>query len=92
MPLSLQQSLRLSDDTVYRELDGETVLLQLDAGRYYGLDEVGTRLWQLMIERRRLEDVVEAALSEFDVTRDQLEMDVLRLAGELVERRLLTLE
>jgi hypothetical protein len=92
MPLSLQQSVRVSDDTVFRELDGEMVLLQLDAGRYYGLDDVGTRLWQLMIELRRLEAVVEAALDEFDVTRDQLQRDVLRLAGELVERDLLTLE
>lgn len=88
-PLSLEHSVRISDDTVYRELDGEAVLLQLDAGIYYGLDEVGTRLWHLMIEHRQLLRVADAAVAEFDVGRDDLQHDLLDLAAQLVARRLL---
>ena len=88
-PLSLEDSVTISDTTVFRELNGEAVLLQLDEGTYYGLDDVGTRLWQLMLTHNRLQDVFDAALDEFDVTADDLQRDLLDLAHQLVERRLL---
>ena len=87
--LSLQDSVTVSDSTLFRELNGEAVLLQLDEGTYYGLDDVGTRLWQLMLTHHCLQDVFEAALAEFDVTADDLQRDLLNLAQQLVERRLL---
>ena len=89
MPLSLEHSVTLSDNTVFRELDGEAVLLQLDEGTYYGLDDVGTRLWQLMLEHKRLQRVLDAALAEFDTSAEDLQRDLLALAQQLVERRLL---
>lgn len=87
--LSLEHSVAASDTTVFREVSGEAVLLQLDEGTYYGLDDVGTRLWQLMLTHNRLQDVFDAALAEFDVTADDLQRDLLNLAQQLVERRLL---
>ena len=90
-PLSLDQIVRISDDTVFRELNGEAVLLQLDAGMYYGLDPVATRLWQLLDEHRNLRAVFDAALAEFEVGAETLERDLLHLVSELVTRRLVTL-
>jgi hypothetical protein len=59
------------------------VLLQLDTGVYYGLDDVGTRVWQLIVELGDLEAVLEVLLSEYDVERERLEADIERLVGEL---------
>jgi hypothetical protein len=87
--LSLEHSVTVSDQTMFRELHGEAVLLQLDEGMYYGLDDVGTRLWQLMLLHSRLQDAFDAALAEFDVDADALRRDLLDLAQQLVERRLL---
>ena len=88
-PLSLEDSVAASDNTVFREVNGEAVLLQLDEGMYYGLDDVGTRLWQLMLTHQRLQDVFDAALEEFDVDADDLQRDLLDLAQQLVDRQLL---
>jgi hypothetical protein len=90
--LSLEHSVTVSDTTVFREVNGEAVLLQLDEGTYYGLDDVGTRLWQLMQTHNRLQDVFDAALAEFEVTADVLQRDLLNLAQQLVERRLLVVQ
>ena len=39
---------------ICRELSGETVLLNLESGVYYGLDAVGTRVWQLLMQGRTI--------------------------------------
>ena len=86
--VSLQTAVRASDDVVVRELDGEAVLLNLASGMYFGLDSVGTRMWQLIERHRRLSAIVAAMCDEFDAPADTIEQDVLRLVTELVEKGL----
>ena len=90
--VSLGDSFRVSGDVVFRELDGEAVLLDLVHGTYFGLDEVGTRMWQLVTERSRLESVAAAMLEEYDVEAATLERDLLALVGELIDNGLLVRE
>lgn len=70
-------------------LDGETVLLNLESERYFGLDRVGTRLWELLLETDSVETAVQRMLGEFDVAEAVLRSDVERLLGELVAAGLL---
>ena len=79
---------RISDGVVFRELDGEAVILNLDSGMYFGLDRVGTRIWQLIGQHGRIEPVVDVLLAEFDVAPDVLKGDVDRLLSSLVEKGL----
>lgn len=85
---SLDSRVTISEDAVFRELDGEAVILRLDAGVYFGLDSGGTRLWQLIEAHGDLRPVFEAALQEFDVAPEVLERDLLQLVSELSEKRL----
>jgi hypothetical protein len=71
---------------ICRELSGETVLLNLESGVYYGLDAVGTRVWQLLQQGKTIDGVCEVMLEEYDVTPDVLRDDVFRLVSELRER------
>ncbi|HMR10061.1 MAG TPA: PqqD family protein [Polyangiaceae bacterium] len=67
----------------------EVVILHLDDGAYYGLNQVGTRVWELLQEPRRLDEIVMAVVSEFDVSRSACEADIRGLLKELGERGLL---
>jgi len=89
LPDSLDRRVRISDDAVFRELDGEAVILHLDSGMYFGLDPVGTRLWQLIAEHGHLQPVYEAAIEEFAVDPAVLERDLLDLVDALAEKGLL---
>jgi len=84
--------LRVSDDVVFRELDGEAVILNLDSGIYFGLDDVGTRFWQLIEQDGRVALALEALESEFDVETEVLRADVDRLVAALVEKGLMVRE
>jgi hypothetical protein len=73
---------------LFRQLDQEAVLLDLKSGTYFGLNEVGARAWQLMLEHGQLSDVLGVLLQEFDAESEVVERDLLELAGQLVARQL----
>jgi hypothetical protein len=90
--ISLDNRVTIHQDAVFRELDGEAVILQLEAGMYYGLDPVGTRLWQLIEAHGELRPVLDAALQEFDVSSDVLERDLIELVSGLAEKQLVVVQ
>jgi coenzyme PQQ synthesis protein D (PqqD) len=83
MDPTLNDSITIPEDVLFRDLDGEAVLLNLKTGTYFGLNPVGTRMWQLIGEQRSLARVLDVLASEYDADRDVLATDLLALAGEL---------
>ena len=88
----LPQRVTLSPEVLFRELDGEAVMLDLETERYYGLDEVGTRIWQLFAEYEETETVISQLVAEYEVEEEQLRQDLAVLLGELAEAGLVCLE
>jgi hypothetical protein len=92
MALPLETIVRVADDVVFRELDGETVLLNLQSGLYFGLDPVGTRMWQLCQQGGSIRSVWETLQSEFDAPADILRSDLLEFVDELVTQGLIRVQ
>src|SRR5688572_26278577 len=90
--ISAERSLRASDGAIFRELDGEAVILNLDSATYFGLDRIGTRVWQLIEQHGRIDRVIDALAAEYDASVDTLRADVLQLTSTLVEKGLLIVE
>lgn len=91
-PISRNARLRVPDGVLMRELQGESVLLNLDSGHYFGLDEVGTRVWALAVAGPTLGDALRALEDEYDVPPEQLEADVQALLRQLVEHKLVEVD
>jgi hypothetical protein len=72
-----------------RFLDRESVLLNLETERYFGLDETGTRMWQLLMDSPRIDVACEKLLAEFDVEPELLRSNFLELLNRLVDNGLL---
>lgn len=91
-PLSLspQSVVERSDRVVTCDLDDEMVLLSLQTEKYYGLDPVGARVWALLEQPRRLDELGELLLSEFAVEQQRLDEDLARLCGELLAEELIS--
>ncbi len=73
---------------VSSDLGGEVAILNLDAGMYYGLEEVGARIWELVQEPRLVEEIQAAILKEYEVDPARGRHDVLALLQELVDKGL----
>lgn len=74
---------------VSSDLGGEAAILDLEGGVYYGLDEVGARIWEMIQEPRPASEVRDALLEEYDVEPERCERDLLALLERLAEERLI---
>ncbi len=83
--VSLENTFTLGKDAVFRELDGEAVILDLGSGTYFGLNAVGTRIWQLIDQHGRLAVVLDHLCQEYDAEREVLQRDLLELVGRLAD-------
>jgi hypothetical protein len=72
-----------------RFLDRESVLLNLETERYFGLDETGTRMWQLVTDSQNIDVAYQELLAEFDVEPDLLRSNFTELLSRLVDNGLL---
>ena len=75
--------------SVSADLEGEAVILDTDAGEYYGLNEVGARIWSLLQEPMTFDELVNTLLGEYAVERDQCEREAERLLGQMAEKNLI---
>lgn len=81
--MNLPATVTISPQVMARRVADEVVLLDLASGHYFGLDAVGARAWELLVEGRALPQVVDTLADEYEVTREQLEADLARLLEEL---------
>ncbi len=82
--LTLSQTVSLADGVLWQDLGGEAVLLNLDSEVYFGLDEVGTRMLQVLDETDSIGAAREQLLAEYEVSPDRLQQDLLTLIEQLV--------
>ncbi len=92
MPIPLSSNITISSNVLAQEINSETVLLDLKSESYFGLDAVGTRIWQLLQEHSGLQEVLDILLEEYNVTSEQLTIDIEELLTKLKESGLITLE
>jgi len=86
---TLETKINIPKDVLFREIAGEAVILNLQTGKYFGLDQVGTRMWQLLAQYNRIEPALNDLTSEYDVTKDQLQHDLLALVDKLASQQLI---
>jgi hypothetical protein len=80
------------DTVLFRELEGEAVILNLETESYLGLDLVGTRMWNVLTAQPSIEAAYQVLLAEYDVAPETLRADLERLLGEMLEHKLINLE
>lgn len=90
--MNLNQTIVLSPQVISQEILGETVLLDLESECYFGLDTVGTRIWQLIRDSGDLHTIYNTLLEEYEVEEAQLRTDLEALITNACERGLITLQ
>ena len=84
--------LTVAKDQVSCDLAGDTAILDLKSGEYYGLNPVGARIWDLIQESRSVTDVLNIIVDEYDVEAESCERDLLALIAELQGKGLIVVK
>ncbi|HEV8722563.1 MAG TPA: PqqD family peptide modification chaperone [Candidatus Binatia bacterium] len=94
MPTQLSRSttIKAIEEQLSCDLAGEAVILSLKSGEYFGLNELGARIWNLIQKPRTLGELVELLMLEYEVAIDQLERDLTSLLDEMCTQGLVDVE
>ncbi len=85
---TLTSVVTVDPDVTSRDLGGEVVILNLETGVYFGLDQVGARIWRLIEDHGALAAVFAALRAEYDAAPAVLERDLLELVDQLCAKGL----
>lgn len=87
--VSFTDRAKVPSHVLVRFLEGESVLLNLETERYFGLDGTGTRIWQVVTAAPDIDGAYRELLQEFDVEPDLLRTNLTDLLGRLLDNGLL---
>jgi len=80
------------DRVMVQQVEGSSVLLDIDSGEYFTLNEVGGRVWDLCDGSRSVASIAEALSAEYEVEEAVLRADAMECLGDLLNRHLVVLQ
>jgi len=81
--INLNTVVARSDGQVSCDLDGEVVLMSVEKGEYYRIDDIGSRIWAMIDPPQSVSALCDRLVSEYDVERRECEEDVLSFLRKL---------
>jgi hypothetical protein len=87
--ISVDSVVVAAQSQISSDVAGEAVILDLKAGMYYGLDPIGTRVWNLIQEPKAVSYLRDVLISEYEVDAERCERDLKALCDELLHRGLI---
>ena len=89
--MNLTDKVAIPAQVMARTVGAETVILDLASGTYFGLDPIGARIWHLLGEGRTLAQACDAMQASHDVSREDIERDVIALVEALQAKQLVSI-
>lgn len=80
----------VSSDIVESKVGDEMVLLHLGSGTYFGLDQLGTRIWDVLKEAAPIAAICDVIATEFGVPVTQVQHDTRALLSELKDHEIIS--
>jgi hypothetical protein len=90
-PLSLSSTVQWSNDQIAATVDREVVILSVERGSYYGLDEIGSEIWEKLSSPVRVDTLCDLLAVNYDAERGTIERDVLALLERLAAEGLVSI-
>ena len=90
--LDLNSAVAVSSSQASSELLGEVVILELESGVYYGLNETGSLIWSLLQSGKSLVEIQELILAEYDIEPEQCTRYIIKLVEKLEAKGLVQIK
>jgi hypothetical protein len=90
--ITLESTVSQIEDIVASDIDDEKVMMSVEKGQYFGMDPVGSRVWELIEKPIKVSELIDGLLGKYDVDRETCEQDVLAFLEELHEDGIVLVE
>ncbi|HEY1979766.1 MAG TPA: PqqD family protein [Xanthobacteraceae bacterium] len=91
VPINDQTLISRSDSLLVAGVHDETVMMDIQNGHYYGLDDIGSDIWKRLETPCRFSDLVDALIADYDADRAVIARDVLQLVTLMASNKVVTL-
>ena len=82
--------IKVRDDVIAREIDGEAVLISLDSGFYYSLNKAGCFIFNLILKKGDFDAILEELKSGFEVAEREAREDLEAFIGSLEQEKIIS--
>lgn len=86
------RAVKRNDELIVASIDGELVMLSVEKGQYFGIEGVGTRIWELLESPKTEDSIIESIIEEFEVDEATCRRDVVDFLDRMLEMELIVLE
>jgi len=90
--IQAQDRFRLNQELLSSEIDGETIMMSIDNGKYYGLNTVASRIWEILKEEPLFSEIIDLLTAEYDIEKAQCESETKEFLNNLIENKLIRIE
>jgi len=87
--LSATTVIKRSDDIVHSDMDGEIVMMSIEQGEYYGIDAIGSDIWNILESEMSIHEICTKLCEKYDVEREQCAQDVLKFLTKMHEMKVI---
>lgn len=91
MSLSMSSVIQWDPNQIAATVDREIVILSVERGSYYGLDDIGSEIWEKLANPTRIEAICDALAEKYESDRPTIERDVLALLEQMAAEGLISI-
>ena len=84
--------IKLNQELLQSEIDGETIMMSIDNGKYYGLNTVASKIWEIIKDEPLFSELIDKLTSEYNVEKEQCIIDTKSFIENLVKNKLVKIE
>lgn len=89
--ISLHSTICRNDDVVFSEVEGETVIMNVETGKYFNFTSVTSYIWDLMEHPVKVSEICSALLDKYNVSNEQCEKETLTVLNELLKEEIINI-
>ena len=87
--MDIKTTLKRNPELLAVDMDGETVMMDMESGNYFGVNAVGSHIWEVLETENKVTAIIETVSSQFEVKDgDTVQEDIMAFLGDMVEQRL----
>lgn len=86
--ITIDSYVKRNNEVFASEIDEEVVMMNIGTGKYYGMDVVGSRIWELVKKKIQVKSLIDKLLEEYDVSEEECKNDVIEFLRQLESNNL----
>ena len=84
--------IQIKKDVIFKELDDEMIIMDMNSGRYFGLNETGAKIWSLLNDHHNIGTIINLLHDEYEISKEKCKKEVIAFIQDILDKGLINVE